>query len=157
MRLKNTKGFKYMKKEYQRIIIELIEVNDEGEEKVIDDYAVFAEQSISPLLSLVLREFICLTSYTSFIDWMEQLFDRSLKKSYDSEFIDEEYLPKGYRRRFIDDDSGDLKIYQVENKTDFLINEFGDDVWYLYRQARIFNFLLIGMDDEELHGALCEV
>jgi hypothetical protein len=146
-----------MKKEYQKIIIELVEVNDQGEEKVIEDYAVFAEESMGPLLSQMLREFICLTSYTSFINWMEQLFDRSLKKSYDSEFIDEEYLPKGFRKRFIDDDSGDLKIYQIENKTDFLINEFGDDVWYLYRRARIFNFLLIGMDDEELHGALSEV
>jgi hypothetical protein len=146
-----------MKKEYQKIIIELVEVNDEGEEKVIEDYAVFAEESMGPLLSQMLREFICLTSYTSFINWMEQLFDRSLKKSYDSEFIDEEYLPKGFRKRFIDDDSGDLKIYQIENKTDFLINEFGDDAWYLYRRARIFNFLLIGMDDEELHGALSEV
>lgn len=145
-----------MKNEYKRIIIELVEINDNDEEKVIEDYVVYSDVKVGLLLANTLKQFIRETSYESFLDWMEKLMDRSIKKFIEISALDE-FLPKGYFERFMNEGGYGHKIEEIVNKTPFIINELGDDAWYLYRQARIYNYMLLAMKDSDLELALLEV
>lgn len=146
-----------MKNEYKRIVIELVEVNDNDEEKVIEDYVVFSDNKLSLLLANTLKQFIRETTYQSFLDWMEKLMDRSIHKFIEISALDE-FLPKGYFERFMKETGyGQRIIDEIVNKTPFIVSEFGDDAWYLYRRARIYNYMLLGMKDSDLEFALSEV
>lgn len=146
-----------MKNEYKKIIIELVEVNDNDEEKVIEEYVVYSNDKLGLLLANTLKQFIRETTYESFLDWMEKLMDRSIQKFIEIAALDE-FLPKGYFERFMKETGyGQRKIDEIINKTPFIISEFGDDAWYLYRRARIFNFMLLAMKDSDLELALSEV
>ena len=49
------------------------------------------------------------------------------------------------------------KIKEIVNKSPFIVNELGDQGWFLYRQARIYNYLLLAMKDSDLELAFSEV
>ena len=89
-----------MKNEYKKIIIELVEVNDNDEEKVIEEYVVYSNDKLGLLLANTLKQFIRETTYESFLDWMEKLMDRSIQKFIEIAALDE-FLPKGYFERFM--------------------------------------------------------
>ncbi len=145
-----------MKNEYKKIIIELVEVNDKDEEKVIEDYVVYSNDKLGLLLANTFKQFIRETSYESIFDWMEKLIDRALQKYLEKDVV-EEFLPNGYRDRFMNESGYGHKIEEIGNKTPFIINELGDDAWFLYRQARFYNYMLLAMTDSDLELALSEV
>jgi hypothetical protein len=148
----------------KRIVIEVIQENDEGNEKTILSYEVFCSPELQPLLTLFLMQLVRETHYESFLDWIDQVFSRAKTKYLESEAI-KEFLPEDYNDRFYDED-GNLKEESIDGPLNpyqmmvFGVNKAGSSPfsieWHYLSSAK-YNFLLDYLDDDELSNMLLEV